>query len=237
MLQTKIIAGIDPAALLKTLKPRGVTIFILNNPDGVPFGRLEFVVTSNLLGIRWLNLTDANLRLPEFAKLQGLGTSILQAALNEARQLGLPNLKILSTNNYKLLHLINAKISPDAVYWVQKNFEKKSRPFRFTEYPWLENPLYIQSKNWLTRFEESIVMERDLAAWQQSVDETLFHYDYADGAFLPKTTESASFSVAFDKKGRLYLYHKETGKTISPEQIGDIELVDLDTAVIIPVNP
>ncbi|MDR1323617.1 MAG: hypothetical protein LBK68_04170 [Candidatus Margulisbacteria bacterium] len=237
MLQTKIIAGINPATLLETLKPRGSTIFTLNNSDGVPFGRLEFAVTSDSLDLKCLNLTDANLRLSEFAKLQGLGTSILRAALNKARELGLPNLRILSTHNYKLLHLINAKISADAVYLVQKDFEKKSRPFRFAEYPWLENPLYIQSKNWLTRFEESLGTSRDQAVWQRSVDETLFHYDYADGTFLPKTTESESFSVALDKKGRLYLRHQETGKIIRPEQIGDIGIVGLNVTVIIPVKP
>jgi hypothetical protein len=237
MLQTKIIAGINPDTLFETLKPHGETIFTLSNSKNVPFGSGVFIVTPTSLDLKRINLTDANLCLSEFAKLQGLGTSILQAALRKAREMHLPNLRILNTSNYKLLYLINAKISRDAVYWVQRDFEKKSRPFRFAEYPWLENHLCIRSKNWLTRFEESSKKSIDPAAWQRSADETLFHYDYADGTFLPKTAESESFSVAFDKKGRLYLRHQETSKIIRPEQIGDIEIGGLNATVIILVKP
>jgi hypothetical protein len=238
MLQSKIIAGIDSDALLETLKPHGATIFILNNSDGVPFGRAEFVVTSNSLDLKWLNLTDANLRLPEFVELQGLGTSILQAALRKARELRLPSLRILNTNNYKLLHLINTKISADAVYYARENLEKNDQQTSFAEYPWLKNRhIFFWRKNWLTRFEESAEKNQDPIAWQKTVNETLFHYYYDGKTFTPKNEKSAAFAAELDEQGRLSLRNKKTGQEIPPEQFGKIELRDLNVIVLISVKP
>jgi hypothetical protein len=238
MLQPKIIAGIDPAALLEKLKPRGATIFILNNSDGVPFGRAEFTVTSNSLDLKWLNLTDANLSPPKFAELYGLGTSLLRAALRKAREMHLPSLRILSTNNYKLLHLINAKISADAVYFVQENSEKTRRQSSFAEYPWLKNRyIFVQRKNWLIRFEESAEKKRDPAAWQKKADETLLLYFYDGKTFTPNNEKSSAFTAALDQQGRFHLRNKETGRKIPAEQLGKIEIYGLNVIVVIPVKP